>query len=152
MIKKSLSLLVTLFFVFTLITFFKNSDNVSACEELPDGCYDTYNSNGADTEVMHCSGAGCGYGHTFGVTTTKKWKVHFLDGYNRTIDPSAEGEVYSGLLAYYYCRGDFTPPTHWETGGSCSINGYWTQSTLNAEFWGEGGASCVGIPGATAWS
>lgn len=150
--KKSLSLLVTLFFVFTLFTFFKTPNDVSACEEIPDGCYDTYSSNGADTEVFNCSGGGCGYGYTFGLTQTKKWKVYFLDGYDRTINPSGQGEVYSGLFAYFYCRAEFLTPTHKEIGGSCSITGYWNQGTLNAEFWGENGSSCVGIPGVTDWT
>ena len=114
MIKKSLSLLVSFFFVFTLFTVFKNSDNVSACEELPDGCYDTYNSNGATTD----SPTGCLQLNTCALTTTMHWKVHFLDGYSRTIDPTGQGEVYGGFFGgSFYCRADFLTPTHQKWAG-----------------------------------
>jgi hypothetical protein len=151
MIRKSSRLVVTLLFVFTLFTFLKNSENVRACEEVPEACYDTYSANGADTEEVH-SPYGCAAGSTCAMSTTKHWKVYFLDGYDRTIDPKGEGEIYAGWIFDTRCRADFNGPTASDTGSSCSITGRWTQLTLNAKFWGQNGTSCVGIPGATAWT
>jgi hypothetical protein len=151
MIKKSLRLVVAVLFVFTLFTFLKTSQNVSAiCESGPEACYDTYNSNGATTD----SPSACSATDTCAMTTTTHWKVHFLDGYSRTIDPKGQGEVYGGILGgQYYCRADFYTPTVSDSySGQCSMTGRWSQYSTNAEFWGEGGTSCVGIPGATTWT
>jgi hypothetical protein len=96
MIKKSLRLVVAVLFVFTFFSFLKTTQNVSAtCEFGPEACFDTYGSNGATTDDP----PDCTFSNTCAMTTTTHWKIYFLDGYSRTIDPSGQGEVYGrGVL------------------------------------------------------
>ena len=118
MIKKSLTLVVFVFFVFTLIIFLKNPESVVAiCQDGPPQCIDTYQNNGAETYGP----SSCASFNTCTTTKTVHWKVYFLDGYDRTIDPSENGEVYSNPVGSWYCHPQFDNPTFNDNpGGVCS--------------------------------
>lgn len=43
-------------------------------------------------------------------TETEHWKVYFLDGYDRTIDPVGKGQYNSGIIFTDFCWPSFTSP------------------------------------------
>lgn len=85
------------------------------------GCKDTYNTRQADTTVYSdgmCSS--CNY------KVTKYWKVHFLDGYSRDVDPVGNGQRISHVFTFSYCDPYFSSPDFVEMSYS---EGKWFQDT-----------------------
>ncbi|HYY94828.1 MAG TPA: hypothetical protein VE713_09945, partial [Pyrinomonadaceae bacterium] len=93
------------------------------------GCADTYISNGADTDTGQ--GGSCTVFSTCTFTYTKHWRVYFLDGYQRTSNPSANYQVHVYLASILRCDPGFENPTFVnESGGT----GRWTQITHDGQY------------------
>lgn len=119
------------------------------CSEPPcgpeGGCADTYNPNGADTDVPNA----CGGERTCNYIHTKRWKVFFLDGYERAINPEGKGQIYGGFFLNFFCRPGFTNPTFVATGTSTAT---WTQVVHEAKFNSTNGTACSNSTAGKAWT
>ena len=98
-----------------------------ACADT--GCKDTYYTNGGDTDTG--SNANCPFGITCDYTYTKHWHVYFLDGYDRTVNPSASYQTHGNLTSTTRCDPAFEDPTFVD---ESSGTGRWNQITHNGQY------------------
>jgi len=93
------------------------------------GCKDTYYTNGGDNDTG--SGSNCALGMTCNYSYTKHWKVYFLDGYDRTVDPSASYQSYGNLFSTTRCGPAFQDPTFVD---ETADTGRWNQITHDGQY------------------
>lgn len=92
-------------------------------------CGDTWVSNGPTTVSYNCPGT---------ITVTQRWRVYWLDGYERAIDVSENGGCRSTFLpGYEYCYPAFEEPYFLEIDGTST----WNQETHRGSFTSNN--SCV---------
>jgi hypothetical protein len=88
------------------------------------GCKDTYVSNGTDTD--DCPDP---------YSITKKWKIYWLDGYERAVEIKEAGQCINNFLpGYTRCYPGFETPYFTDSGNT----GEWNQKTHKGYDAGEG--------------
>lgn len=121
------------------------------CAECPDplcggeACADTYYPNGADTDSINT----CDRGRTCDFIRTKHWKVYWMDGYERDINPEGKGQIYGGTFINYWCEPGFTEPTFVQTGPTTAM---WSQTPHPGKFHNTDGTGCENIIVAPPWT
>src|SRR5918911_5681713 len=121
------------------------------CAECPDplcggeACADTYYSNGPDSITAYT----CSYNQTCDYKDTVHWKVYWMDGYERDVDPIGKGQIYGGLLRNYYCEPGFTVPTFVQTGPTTAM---WSQTPHDGKFYYSDGTGCQNLTNTLPWT
>jgi hypothetical protein len=96
------------------------------------GCKDTYYSNGADT--VDYTDTTPSYSTPTPFTRTKHWKVFWLDGYERVVDPAAQGVR---VFNYWFLGGTFDCDPYFNQPVFVDITNdraQWTQDTAEGYY------------------
>src|SRR5205814_892962 len=108
------------------------------------GCKDTYYANGGDTDTG--SGSVCPT-RISDFTYTKHWRVYFLDGYDRPVDPSANYQKHCDfLLGNTRCGPAFEDPTFVD---ETADTGRWNQITHDGQYNADYGSCSQSVRGTT---
>lgn len=139
---------LVLLIISTFIMFELTQNASATCyDPFGGGCADTYNSSAPDTRIPDFR---CGWERTCDWTYTKYWKVFFLDGYSRDIQPNAPGQSYGDIIGYEVCDPGFSSPTFVDDDPTvCSTTARWHQEVHQGKFYYTNGTGCINLASAT---